>query len=1432
MKTAKNLMRKMFGISLVIIILMWQVVFAGAPFIQNHLAQAAPVCTVDTAGANDEPGQKDLTQLCVDYSNIPTSVATTWNWDQTGTNGANSMDACNLFDTDGDGNINYAVCVDTKNDPAQFQSTTTYSCGDDKIDRCTSPNAVIPNGGTTCAVSQVTNDPFPTGASAPKDTQGACTIDLNAVGGGLAKLVDVCSYPSAEPNSDPSDCVIAQPKAGKLTVVKNLIPAADPGLFNLQIDLTTDAANVGNNGTTGEVVVPEGNHAVSETAGTNTSLANYNSAISCRDLNGTGNVVKSGAGTSLTSIPIADGSDVVCTITNTVKQATLILQKTVINDNGGTLTQSNFPVAIGGTAAQWGSNTVSPGTYIVSETQQAGYQAGSWGGNCTAGGSVTLTPNQTATCTITNNDIAPQLTVIKHVINNNGGTAVASNFTMNVTGTNVSNPSFAGAESPGTTVTLNAGSYSVNENLAVGYSESLSADCTGSIAIGQTKTCTITNDDIAPELTVNKVVVNPYGTPLDPSAFPLFVDGISVTNGVTTNQFNAGTHTVSETQQTGYTLTGVSGDCTQSNNTISLTLSVGGHSSCTLTNTAVQPKLVVIKHVVNDNAGTKTAADFTMTVSGNSATVPNFPGNEVGVTVNLNEGSYSANELTTAGYSKSLSADCTGTIAIGQTKTCTITNNDVAPSLTLNKIVSNTHGGTAVENNWTLIATGPSTLSGPGAAGSADVVSDSTFKAGTYTLSEAGGPSGYSASNWTCTNGVTVANNQISLANAQTTVCSITNSDIAPILTVTKVVVNPYGPALDPSAFPLFVDGISVTSGVPTTQFNAGSHTVTETQQTGYTLTGVSGDCNQANNTISLTLSVGGSSTCTLTNTAVQPKVIVIKHVVNDNGGGKSASDFTMTLSGNSASVPNFPGSEAGTTVPLNEGNYTVDETSHVGYTETKSADCTGTIAIGQTKTCTITNNDIAPQLTVIKHVINDNSGTSKASDFTMTVAGTNVSSPSFAGAESPGTTVTLNAGSYSANENLAVGYDKSLSADCTGTIAIGETKTCTITNNDVAHPQIHIAKSGPATAHEGDTVTYTFTVTNTGDTNLTAIAVNDSIADAGVYQSGDSNNDTILQKTETWIYTKDFVIPTGQIADVVNTAEACGHYIYTKVCATDNHTLDVLHPMIHVDKYGPATAFEGDTVTYTFIVTNTGDTALYNIGINDDIATGETCLVNTLGIGESTSCTASYTIPTPQVGDVTNHVIASGTDSLQKTVTDTDEHTLDVLHPTIHVVKSGPGSAAAGSTVTYTFTVTNTGDVPLSNITVNDNIAGMGVYQSGDTHNSGFLDTDETWIYTAQYTIPAGQTASVNNTVTACGELVNEVELSIDRIDEQTDDSPAVCATATHTLVIPKVLAETTVAPAVLVNTGQSALAGILAGLTVLGLVAVTTYASKPRKN
>src|SRR5204862_139187 len=170
-----------------------------------------------------------------------------------------------------------------------------------------------------------------------------------------------------------------------------------------------------------------------------------------------------------------------------------------------------------------------------------------------------------------------------------------------------------------------------------------------------------------------------------------------------------------------------------------------------------------------------------------------------------------------------------------------------------------------------------------------------------------------------------------------------------------------------------------------------------------------------------------------------QPKLIVINHVINDNGGTATAAGFTMSVTGSSPSPASFPGAESpGTTVALGAGRCSVSASSVAGYAQTgASSDCSGTIAAGETKTCTIVNDDVQPKLIVIQHVINDNGGTATAASFTTSVTGSSPSPASFAGLESPGKTVTLSAGSYSVSASSVTGYTQtSASADCSGAIA------------------------------------------------------------------------------------------------------------------------------------------------------------------------------------------------------------------------------------------------------------------------------------------------------------------------------------------------------------------------------------------------------------
>ena len=101
---------------------------------------------------------------------------------------------------------------------------------------------------------------------------------------------------------------------GTIKVTKELVPATDGGKFNLLIDGQAKATNVGDGGTTGVQTVLPGTHTVGESAGTATSMADYDSSTSCVDKAHAAKPADTDG-----SLAVAKGDQWECVITNTRK---------------------------------------------------------------------------------------------------------------------------------------------------------------------------------------------------------------------------------------------------------------------------------------------------------------------------------------------------------------------------------------------------------------------------------------------------------------------------------------------------------------------------------------------------------------------------------------------------------------------------------------------------------------------------------------------------------------------------------------------------------------------------------------------------------------------------------------------------------------------------------------------------------------------------------------------------------------------------------------------------------------------------------------------------------------------------------------------------------------------------------------------------------
>src|SRR5262249_46568482 len=157
----------------------------------------------------------------------------------------------------------------------------------------------------------------------------------------------------------------------------------------------------------------------------------------------------------------------------------------------------------------------------------------------------------------------PTLTLVKTVVNDNGGTKQVSDFPLFVGATQVTS---------GQTNGFNAGTYTASETSQSGYTASAwGGDCAanGSVIlhVGDSKTCRITNDDKPGTIVVIKNAKPAQGsfsfttTGTGYNGFTL--TGATASNGNKNSQnLNAGTYTVKEGMQLSWTLTGIGGDPT------------------------------------------------------------------------------------------------------------------------------------------------------------------------------------------------------------------------------------------------------------------------------------------------------------------------------------------------------------------------------------------------------------------------------------------------------------------------------------------------------------------------------------------------------------------------------------------------------------------------------------------------------------------------------------------------------------------------------------------------------------------------------------------------------------------------------------------------------------------------------------------------------
>ena len=458
-------------------------------------------------------------------------------------------------------------------------------------------------------------------------------------------------------------------------------------------------------------------------------------------------------------------------------------------------------------------------------------------------------------------------------------------------------------------------------------------------------------------------------------------------------------------------------------------------------------------------------------------------------------------------------------------------------------------------------------------------------------------------------------------------------------------------------------------------------------------------------------------------------------------------------------------------------GTYTAKKTN---YTVTESI---GTLVV----TAGTPENPLDPTLVVNK--THDKSQTYKAGDvitFTITAKNIYEEAKTITLEELEG--VALDANVF---ENVAPGAE--VTATATYTVTEQDIVNGTFTNNvtvtfsgvddkftgtdtvdelEDANPHMTITKTTVG-AEEGhiyklnDVINYKITATNDGNLTLTNVKVEDALT-GNVGENAFTIDILAPGEAQTfdvrYVVTENDVLEGKVINNATGTATDPTDPDEPKTPVTPGEKEDPIetpNPSLAVVKTSDKTGVVklGETITYTITVTNNGNVTINDIEVTDELTgnTGDNAFtIDRLAVGETKQFTATYTVTEDDIleGTIVNRATAIGKDPRNEEVTGDGEVRVDTEEKDSHLTVSKETTSepengekyALGETINYLITVTNDGNLTLTNVKVTDEL-------TGDEWTIDELAPGEEETFDASYTVKESDLGkTVVNVATATG--------------------------------------------------------------------------------
>ncbi len=335
-----------------------------------------------------------------------------------------------------------------------------------------------------------------------------------------------------------------------------------------------------------------------------------------------------------------------------------------------------------------------------------------------------------------------------------------------------------------------------------------------------------------------------------------------------------------------------------------------------------------------------------------------------------------------------------------------------------------------------------------------------------------------------------------------------------------------------------------------------------------------------------------------------------------------------------------------------------------------------------------------------------------------------------------------------------------------------------------------------------GDIISYTINITNTGNASLTGLQVTDSqvnvvtpvldfsapilgpetivpiLGPSGEYNIGDTNESGFEDPGETFQYQ---ILGDDNNNGVEDPGET---FVRTNVGDTNQNGME-----------DPGETFQyynaGDTDHDG--VEDPGETFQFNVSHDatpvdanaDNFNDGDTNFDNAVNVGETWQYTVSYTVTQDDIdnGGVVDPLLAhdnTATVTTAENAIDDDTESVSIVQdPRVTIAKSADVTSVdeAGDVISYTFAVSNAGNMTLTGVTVSDpdveNLTAVlvGGFNTGDTDQDGKLDLTETWQYTANYTVTQ---ADIDNGGVVDPSLSHDNTATVSTAQGASDDDSA----------------------------------------------------------